>query len=116
MDESINKLQWQLSEFAAQRNWDQFHTPKNLAMAIVVEAGELVEHFQWLTSEESYLGPSEKRQQVALELADIFLYLLRIAAKLDIDLINAAQEKIALNEIKYPANLVWGKAKKYDEY
>lgn len=115
-DVSLKELQNRLQHFAAERDWEKFHTPKNLAMALIVEAAELVEQFQWLSAEESISLEPQKQQQVAMELADIFLYLLRIADKLDIDLLDAAQKKIAVNEAKYPASLVYGSAKKYDEY
>ena len=112
----IPKLQARLREFAEQRDWKQFHSPKNLSMALIVEAGELVEHFQWLTQDESFNLADKKRQAVGEELADIFVYLVRLADQLDIDLSEAVDRKIALNEKKYPADLVRGSAKKYNEY
>lgn len=112
----IPKLQARLREFAEQRDWKQFHSPKNLSMALIVEAGELAEHFQWLTQEESFNLADKKRQAVGEELADIFVYLVRLADQLDIDLPEAVDRKIALNETKYPADLVRGSAKKYNEY
>ena len=116
MSTDIDQLKLRLREFAAARDWDQFHSPKNLSMALIAEAAELVEHFQWLTEEQSVNLTSEKRAEVATELADIFIYLIRVADKLDIDLIQAANDKIAHNEEKYPADQVRGSAKKYTEY
>ena len=112
----IPKLQERLREFAEQRDWKQFHSPKNLSMALIVEAGELAEHFQWLTQEESFNLASEKLEAVGEELADIFVYLVRLADQLNIDLSQAVERKIGLNELKYPADKVRGSAKKYNEY
>lgn len=108
-------LTQKLRQFAAEREWDQFHSPKNLSMALAAEAAELLEHFQWLTEEQSKNLPQEKITEVELELADIFNYLLRLADKLDINLIAAAHKKIQLNELKYPAQEVKGKATNYHE-
>jgi len=104
-----------LAEFAAERDWDQFHSPKNLAMALAAEAGELLEHFQWLTEEQSAALSAEEREVVALELADIQVYLVRLADKLGIDLVAAAHRKIDLNAEKYPADKARGNARKYTE-
>ncbi|OGI44424.1 MAG: nucleotide pyrophosphohydrolase [Candidatus Muproteobacteria bacterium RBG_16_64_11] len=104
-----------LREFAGARDWEQFHTPKNLAMALIVEAGELVEHFQWLTPEQAGRLSPEELQAVELEMADVFLYLLRLADRLDVDLAAAAWRKIEINERKYPADKVRGSARKADE-
>jgi NTP pyrophosphatase (non-canonical NTP hydrolase) len=112
----IEKLQDRLQEFADQRDWNQFHSPKNLSMALIVEAGELVEHFQWLTQEESYNLPADTLEKVGEELADTFVYLVRLAAQLGIDLPAAVDRKIMLNEKKYPPDLVRGSARKYNEY
>ena len=112
----IEKLQQRLQEFADQRDWNQFHSPKNLAMALVVEAAELAEHFQWLTQQESYELEAGKLEKVAEELADIFVYLVRLADRLGVDLPAAVDRKIALNEQKYPADRVRGSSKKYNEY
>ena len=112
----VRALQQRLAAFAAARDWDQFHSPKNLAMALSVEAAELVEEFQWLTEEQSRALDAERRERVRLELADVFIYLLRIADKLDVDLVAAANDKIVLNERKYPAERVRGDSRKYDEY
>ncbi len=112
----IPKLQARLREFAEQRDWQQFHSPKNLSMALIVEAAELAEHFQWLSQDESFNLGEEKLESVGEELADIFVYLVRLADQLDIDLPQAVERKIGLNEAKYPADLVRGSAKKYNEY
>ena len=116
MSEPLRALQQRLAAFAAARDWEQFHSPKNLAMALSVEAAELVEEFQWLTEEQSRNLGTDRRERVRLELADVFIYLLRIADTLGVDLLQAADDKIALNEQKYPAARVRGDARKYDEY
>lgn len=113
---TIKQLQERLREFAEARDWDQFHSPKNLSMALIAEAAELVEHFQWLTEAQSNALPDDKRAQVEHELADIFVYLIRLADKLGVDLFAAAENKIKLNEEKYPADKVRGSARKYTEY
>lgn len=112
----IEALKLRLREFAQVRDWEQFHSPKNLAMALIVEAAELVEHFQWLTQDQSQRLPPDKLGEVKQELADVFLYLVRIADMLDIDLMQAAEHKIILNDQKYPADKVRSSAKKYSEY
>jgi NTP pyrophosphatase (non-canonical NTP hydrolase) len=114
--QALRALQQRLAEFAAARDWQQFHSPKNLSMALSVEAAELVEEFQWLTEEQSRQLDSERRERVRLELADVFIYLLRIADTLGVDLLRAADDKIALNEKKYPAERVRGDARKYTDY
>jgi dCTP diphosphatase len=105
-------LSRRLAEFAAERDWEQFHSPKNLAMALAAEAGELLEHFQWLTEEQSRTLPDEERDAIALELADIQLYLVRLADKLGLDLVQAAHRKISLNAERYPVDLARGNARK----
>lgn len=92
-----------LRAFAAARDWRPFHTPKNLAMAMIVEAAELVEHFQWATPEESMAPPPAKLAAIRDEIADTLIYLVELADVLDIDLIAAARDKIAKNAVKYPA-------------
>jgi NTP pyrophosphatase (non-canonical NTP hydrolase) len=114
--DDLAALQRRLAEFAADRDWDQFHAPKNLAMALIAECAELVEHFQWLNEEQSAMLSAEKKAAVRLELADILIYLLRISDKLDIDLLAAAREKIAINEERYPADKVRGDARRASEY
>ena len=113
---SIESLRDILREFARERDWDQFHTPKNLSMALIAEAAELVEHFQWVNGDTSHLLEEKVRPSVEEELADIFIYLVRIADKLGIDLYRAAGRKIAINARKYPADKVRGSARKYTEY
>lgn len=115
-DDALNQLQQRLRNFAAERDWDQFHSPKNLSMALIAEAAELVEHFQWLSEEQSQNLAPEKLEEVALELADIQVYLIRLADKLNIDLLAAIDKKLVLNEQKYPADKVRGSSKKYTEY
>ena len=105
-----------LRKFVAERDWDQFHSPKNLAMALSVEASELMEHFQWLTEAESSRLPPEKLAQVRDEMADVLVYLVRLADKLDVDLLDAAAKKIEKNALKYPAERVRGSMKKYSDY
>jgi NTP pyrophosphatase (non-canonical NTP hydrolase) len=114
-DESLLQLRDALRHFAAERDWDQFHSPKNLATALTVEAGELLEHFQWLTDEQSKVLSPEKLVPIREELADVLLYLIRLADKLEIDLVDAAVRKIALNAEKYPATKARGSSKKYTE-
>lgn len=112
----LERLQGRLAEFAAVRDWDRFHSPKNLAMALAAEAAELLEEFQWLTEEQSRAPDAARLERVQLEAADVLIYLLRLADKLGIDLLAAAERKIALNEAKYPADQVRGDARKYTEY
>ncbi len=111
----IDALQLELTQFAEQRDWDQFHNPKNLAMALIAEAGELVEHFQWLTPEQAANLSAETKAEVALEIADVFLFLLRLCDKLKIDPIAAAQTKLELNAMKYPIEKSKGIATKYNK-
>lgn len=99
---NLIELRDALRRFAAERHWEGFHTPKNLAMAMIVEAAELVEHFQWLTPEQSAALPAETLAEVRDEIADTFIYLLRMADVLDIDLIAAARAKMVKNAVKYP--------------
>ena len=108
----VEELRNHLREFAEARDWDQFHSPKNLAMALAGEAGEVLEHFQWLTESQSRELPPDVRDAVALELADVLLYLVRLADQLGIDLPAAAERKIGLNAAKYPADAVRGSARK----
>jgi NTP pyrophosphatase (non-canonical NTP hydrolase) len=116
MNDSLDNLRARINTFVAERDWAQFHTPKNLAMAMIVEAAELVEQFQWDTPQESQQLSAEKREAVSHELADTFVYLLRIAEVLEIDLIQAANEKIALNALKYPIEKAKGSNAKYTEF
>jgi len=114
--ETLRHLAEQLREFAAERDWEQFHSPKNLAMALSVEVAEIVEHFQWQTQQQSRELEAAKRQEVEQELADALIYLVRLADQLDVDLLEAAERKLALNEAKYPADRVRGSSRKYSEY
>lgn len=111
-DDAIEILQEELRRFADEREWDRFHSPKNLAMALSVEVAELVEIFQWLPDNESSSLNDKQLRCVALELADIFIFLMRIADKLKVDLVEAAYQKIALNRIKYPVDEVRGNPQK----
>ena len=110
---NINNIQKQLSDFADERDWDQFHNPKNLSMALSVEASELVEIFQWLTPEqaESIMSSSES-EHVKEEMADIMIYLIRMADKLNVDLESAVTDKIVKNGKRYPVSLSKGNVKK----
>ena len=101
--DSLDDLRERLRRFAAERDWEQFHTPKNLAMSIAIEAAEIMEHFQWLTAAQSASLDPAARREVAREIADVLLYLVRLADVLDIDMAAAAREKIGLNAHKYPA-------------
>ena len=109
---SLPDLQQQLREFARERDWDQFHSPKNLSMALTVEAGELQEIFQWLTEEQSRQLSGQQLGMAAEEMADVLLYLCRLADLLDIDLLASAAAKLAKNAQKYPADEVRGSAEK----
>lgn len=107
-----------LQDFAKKRDWEKFHNPKNLSMALACEAGELLEIFQWMSESEvtQACGELSVREKTSHELADIMLYLIRIASLMDINLADALQKKIAINNKKYPAELVKGSSKKYNEY
>jgi NTP pyrophosphatase (non-canonical NTP hydrolase) len=112
---SLESLRLALRQFVAERDWDQFHSPKNLAMALSVEASELLEHFQWMPEAESNrLGP-EKLNQVREEMADVLIYLVRIADKLGVDLLEASSKKLVVNAKKYPVENARGSAKKYTD-
>jgi len=113
---NINELIARLNNFAEERDWNQFHSPKNLSMALAVEAAELLEQFQWLTEAQSEALDKDKLNQVEEELADVFLYLLRLSDVLGIDLLVAANNKLKKNGEKYPASQVRGSSKKYNEY
>ncbi len=112
----LNTLKQRLREFAKARDWDQFHSPKNLSMALSAEVAEIIGHFQWLTEEQSKNLPQNKLDEVETELADTLIYLIRLADKLDVDLLAAAISKIELNEQKYPVEKAKGNAKKYTEF
>ena len=102
MTNDLQSLTQALRDFAQARDWEQFHSPKNLASALSVEAAELLEHFQWLTEAQSRDLPADKRAEIGTEIADVFLYLLQLADKLDIDVIEAAKSKMLVNASKYP--------------
>jgi len=112
---ALDLLVQRLRGFARERDWEQFHSPKNLSMALIVEAAELVEHFQWLTEQQSLQLPANTLAAVEQELADIFIYLIRISDRLGVNLVEAAWRKIEINERKYPADKVRGKAGKPDD-
>ena len=112
---NIKNLEQIIKKFSNDRDWDQFHSPKNLSMALSVESSELLEIFQWLTEEESYNLSTLKKQHSKEEIADIAIYLIRMCMKLDIDLEEAILEKMKKNEDKYPVEKVKGFAKKYTE-
>jgi dCTP diphosphatase len=113
---SLAAIAERLRAFAAERDWDQFHSPKNLAMALVGEAGELAAEFQWLTEAQSHAPDAAQLARIRAECADVLNYLVRLADKLDIDLIAAAHDKIDDNARRYPADKVRGNSKKYTEY
>ena len=115
MSESIAELQAALRQFAEERDWDQFHSPKNLAAALSVEAAELLEHFQWLTEEQSRDLPGDRRNAVSEEIADVLLYLLRLSDKLGIDPVDASWRKLQINAAKYPIDKARGSSRKYSE-
>jgi NTP pyrophosphatase (non-canonical NTP hydrolase) len=112
---SLEALRDALRQFALDRDWDQFHSPKNLAIALSVEVAELLEHFQWISEADSAALTSDQHAKVREEAADVLLYLIRLADKLDIDLLVAATEKLALNGAKYPVEKARGSSKKYTE-
>lgn len=105
-----------LRKFAHERDWEQFHSPKNLAMALSVEAAELMEEFQWLTDAESTNPDAARRERIETEIGDVLIYLVRLADRLGIDPLAAAWMKLRLNEQKYPADRVRGSSAKYTEY
>jgi NTP pyrophosphatase (non-canonical NTP hydrolase) len=115
MSDSLTQLAEQLERFAQERDWQQFHSPKNLASALVVESGELLEHFQWLTEDQSRALAPEKRDAVREEIADVLLYLIQLSSALGIDPIEAAHAKLKVNEHKYPSDRARGSSKKYNE-
>ncbi len=112
----LDDLNAKLLAFAQERDWEQFHSPKNLSMALAGEAGELLEHFQWLSEQQSEDLDAAKKDQVALEMADILIYLIRLAQRLDIDVVDAAYRKVAINQSRYPAARVRGDARRAEEH
>ena len=115
METDIQSLTNALRAFAKDRDWGQFHSPKNLASALTVEAAELLEHFQWMTEEQSRQLSATKTAEIAAEAADVFLYLLQLCDKLNIDLVQASKEKILLNEQRYPVESTRGSNRKYSD-
>ena len=115
MSSELQSLTDALRAFARERDWEQFHSPKNLACALSVEAAELLEHFQWLSEEQSRALDADKRAAVAAEAADVLLYLLQLCDKLGIDLVRAARQKLARNAEKYPVERSRGSSRKYTE-
>jgi NTP pyrophosphatase (non-canonical NTP hydrolase) len=115
VSQDIEGLQAALRRFADEREWGQFHSPKNLAVSLSIEAAEVLEHFQWLTDEQSRNLDDARRQAVAHEIADVLLYLLQLADRLGIDPMRAAREKLALNAERYPADKAKGTSRKYTE-
>lgn len=116
MDNDLNILQTALRQFAEARDWAKFHSPKNLAVSLSLEAAEVLEHFQWLTEEQSCQLTEAQRAEVAQEIADVLLYLLQLSDKLGIDPLAAAREKLVLNAEKYPVDKARGNCKKYTEF
>lgn len=112
----LEELKEKVRAFTVERDWERFHSPKNLAMALSVEASELLELFQWLTEEESASLDGAGKRRVAEEMADVLWFLVRLSDRLGIDLLEAAEAKLAQNAAKYPADRVRGKSKKYSEY
>jgi dCTP diphosphatase len=114
-DDSIQQLALRLQQFADARDWGPFHSPKNLASALIVEAGELLEHFQWMTEAQSLELGADQKQAVAHEMADVLLYLVQLSSALGVDLMAAAREKMAINESRYPVERAKGSSRKHDE-
>jgi len=113
MADSLAELQDALDAFVEERNWAQFHTPKNLAMGVAIEAAEIMEHFLWCSGDESYSLPDDKRAEVANEIGDVLMYLLGLGRALDVDIIAAARKKLVINREKYPIEKAKGRSTKY---
>ena len=114
-DNSLESLRLAFRKFADDRDWEQFHSPKNLASALIVEAAELLEHFQWLTQEQSRNLSGKQLNEVKAEMADVLIYLVRLADQLNVDLLAAARDKMVRNAEKYPVDKARGTSKKYTE-
>ena len=112
---ALTRLRDRLRDFASVRDWNQFHSPKNLAIALSVEASELLEHFLWISDQDSLTMPPDKLRAIKDEVADVFLYLIRLADLLNVDMVQAANEKVDANSRKYPVEKSRGTAKKYTE-
>ena len=113
--DSLHELRERLRHFAAERDWQQFHSPKNLAIALSVEAAELLEIFQWLSEDASRQLAAEQRAHASEELADVLLYLVKLADELGVDLVAAAGEKIAINAVRYPVAKARGTSRKHSD-
>lgn len=113
--DTLPQLAAAVREFGRERDWHLYHTPKNLTAALIVEAAELLEPFQWLTPEESLNLPAPKREAVRQEMADVLIYLVSLANCLDVDLLRAAEDKLAINAAKYPVDKAKGSCAKYNE-
>ncbi len=117
LNSALKEYQERVANFAKERDWDQFHSIKNLSMALGVECSELMEHFQWAKEGDSFdLLSEEKKERVADEMIDIFIYWLRLTTKMNLDIDKAFERKFTENQKKYPADRVKGSSKKYDEY
>lgn len=114
--DSYDALRQRIREFASERAWDRYHTPKNLAMALSVETAELLEPFQWLTAEQSLNLSAEQHESVRQEIADVLIYLTRLADVLNIDLLEAAADKLVINARKYPVDKAHGNATKSSDF
>ena len=112
----MKQLLDRIRAFNGERDWDQYHSPKNLAMGLMIEAAELAEQFLWDTTEESLRPPPEKRTAIEEEIGDVLIYLLNLADKLEIDVLDAARKKLETNRQKYPVKKVRGKKGKWTEY
>ena len=110
----LDDIRERLRQFAVERDWEQFHSPKNLAMALSVEASELLEIFQWMSEDQSRSLDAERRRAAQAEVADVLLYLVQLADRLDIDLLRAAEEKMRVNAERYPIEKARGRANKYN--
>ncbi len=113
--DGLDALAAELRDFAQARDWEQFHAPKNLAMSLAIEAAEVMEHFQWSSADAAPALDADKRQAIALELADVMIYLLRLSTVLGIDLVDAVRGKLAINAQRYPVDKARGRSDKYDE-
>lgn len=114
--DDLDTLREAVRRFAAERDWDRFHSPKNLASALAVEAAELLEPFQWLTEEQSRSLSAEQAEAVRKEMADVLIYLVRLADQVEVDLLAAARDKMAENAQKYPVEKARGSARKYSDF
>lgn len=116
MADPLAELQSAIDAFIAERDWGQFHAPKNLAMGVAIEAAEIMEHFLWCSGDESFALDSAKRTEVANEIGDVLIYLLELGRSLDIDIVAAARAKLEINRQKYPVEKARGRATKYVDF